>query len=122
MQTRTILLVEDDTALAETTACVLRLRNYRVIWARTAQQAIAHLVEIDHDDLVLLDLSLGNDRGEEVIERCREKGVFVPPVIISSAQGAAECDVAIAKTQAVGCLPKPYSGSQLLEAVARVLG
>jgi DNA-binding response OmpR family regulator len=122
MANKTILLIEDDPALAETTASVLSLRNFRVIWAQTAQQAFAHLVEMDHDDLVLLDLALGNDRGEDVVARCRECGVSMPPIIISSAQDPAECHLAMQKTKAVGCLAKPYSGSQLLETVSRVLG
>lgn len=122
MKNKTILLVEDDPALAETAASVLRLRQYRVIWAQTAQQAIAHLIEIDNDDLVLLDLGLGNDRGEDVIDECRAHGVAVPPVIIASAQGSTECREAMQKTDAISYLPKPYSGLELLNAVADAIG
>ncbi len=122
MKNKTILLVEDDPSLAETASTVLRLREYRVIWAQTAQQAIAHLIEIDNDDLVLLDLGLGNDRGEDVIGQCRARGVPVPPVIIASAQCASECREAMQKTDAVSYLPKPYSGLELLSAVAEAIG
>jgi DNA-binding response OmpR family regulator len=122
MATKTILLVEDDPGLAETAAAMLRLRQYRVIWAQTAQQAIAHLIEIDSDDLVLLDLVLGNDRGEDVVGECRAQGVTLPPLIIASAQSAPECKAAMQKTDAICCLPKPYSGSELLRAVTRAIG
>ncbi|MBK7661364.1 MAG: response regulator transcription factor [Betaproteobacteria bacterium] len=110
-----ILIVEDDTMLAEAIASALRQSAHVVTRAASGDEAERLLVP-DAFDLVLLDLGLPRVDGFEVLRRMRERRVKVP-VLVLTARDAPGDRVAGLDLGADDYLTKPF---QLPELEARV--
>ena len=121
MKAITVLLVEDDPALAAATTSLLEAHSYAVHWSSSIESASRQL-ELEHCcDIVLLDLDLGRERGEMLIDRQRISGMPVPPIVIVSGQPESECREATSYTDAVAIVRKPYRAEELLGTIRRVL-
>jgi DNA-binding response OmpR family regulator len=94
-----ILVVEDDPSVARMVVAVLRCAGFAPALASTGDEARAALVAEHAFDVVLLDLQLGSERGELIIESVRERGATVPPVVVFSALPA---DIAKAAAKRIG--------------------
>ena len=81
----TVLLVEDDPATLEAFAAGLR-EEFRVFVAKTADEALAVGEELRWDaDILVVDLALGLGlRGDQFVERYRERSGRPTPVIVVS--------------------------------------
>lgn len=77
-----ILLIEDDTALAETLITALELENYIVDHSDDGEEG-CRLAESRKVDLILLDFVLPSLSGIEICKRLREKGVRIPIIFIT---------------------------------------
>jgi two-component system, OmpR family, response regulator CpxR len=109
----TVLVVDDDEAIREVIAEVLRDEGYVVVCAENGQRALEVLRRDRHPDLLLLDLMMPVMSGWEVLEQLKEGGdnlSKVPIVIIS----------ATASPGPYEHLTKPIDLNHLLEAVARL--
>ena len=78
----TILLVEDEPALRESTGRFLRTRGYQVLTADDGQSALA---QIQQADAIVLDIMLPDMTGLEVLEQLRQTSSI--PVLIVTALG-----------------------------------
>jgi len=109
IRTFVLLLVEDDRVLGFVTAEALRLRGHTVEWATSVATARERLKERSDYHAMLLDLDLGVERGEAIVECLQTDRARLPEIIILSAQ---PMDVLL-KTQralnACGLLQKPSS-------------
>lgn len=76
-----ILLVEDDSALAEAACAFLRTRSFVVDWAESLAQARACLAAARFE-AVLLDLHLPDGDGLQLIPKLRS--LPDPPVVLTS--------------------------------------
>jgi DNA-binding response OmpR family regulator len=65
-----ILLVEDEPRLRQTLARSLQARDFQVVEATTAAEAVA-AASIDRFDLMLLDINLPDATGWDVLRRLR---------------------------------------------------
>ena len=108
-----ILVVEDDPTLGPATCEVLVLIGHRCTLAECVSAAFAHLSQAHDVEIVLLDLQVGPERGETLIERLRMAGHSVPHVFIFSAQPDSEIQRAMSLTQAKGFVRKPSTGRQI---------
>src|ERR1700733_9196384 len=81
-----ILVVEDDPVLGPLTCDLLESKGHKAILAEDAKRGLAELAAAEKCHVVLLDLQVGDVRGEELIHRARHERLPVPPVIIVSAQ------------------------------------
>jgi DNA-binding response OmpR family regulator len=112
-----ILIVEDENHLAEGLRFNLEAEGYEVRVAESGEQGLELLAQTPCD-LVVLDIMLPGMDGFTVAERLREKGLFVP-VLMLTARGRAED---VLRGFAVGAddyLSKPFDLSILL---ARIQG
>jgi DNA-binding response OmpR family regulator len=112
-----ILLVEDDTRVADALTIALRRQGHEVLRAATAAQAMV----APRVDLILLDLGLPDGDGIEVCRAFRERGDDVA-IIAVTARGGDRHIVAGLKSGADDYLVKPYSLAELtarIEAVMR---
>ena len=110
-----ILLVEDDPALAETTARALRSQGWQV--DHTARgEPVAASVKADPYDLLILDIGLVGIDGLEALRRVREQGSTLP-VLVLTARDAVEDRVHGLESGADDYLVKPFA---LAELIARV--
>lgn len=84
-----ILIVEDNTVLADALMRSLRLANYAVDWAATGTDADM-VLETEPYDLVILDLGLPGMDGLDVLKRIRARRCRVPVLILSARDGIEE--------------------------------
>jgi CheY-like chemotaxis protein len=107
-----VLVVDDDEAIRDVVADVLRDEGYRVVCAENGAQALRALQGDNHPDLVLLDLMMPVMSGWEVLEQLQanEELSQIPVVVVSAmtAPGAREH------------LAKPIDLEQLLATVGRL--
>ena len=117
-----ILLVEDDSAVLDSTQMFLELMGHRVVSASTVGEAFERVeAKRYHPQLIITDYTLGqNETGIQMIERIREAmGRSVPAIIITGhtmpglQEGAGKC----------GCqlLYKPVTGEHLLHCIEKLL-
>jgi PAS domain S-box-containing protein len=116
-----ILLVEDDSAVLDSTQILLELAGHRVASASTVRDALLRVEANRHNlQLIITDYTLGrNETGIQLIERIRETmGHNLPAIIIT---GHTIPDLQV---EAVSCgcqlLYKPVKGEQLLHFIDKL--
>lgn len=114
---RLVLVVEDDSAIADLVATYLRRDGHRVIHAASAELALASMDELP--DLVLLDLGLPGMDGLEFLRAFRTASVA--PVIIVSARESDEDKLQGLGLGADEFVTKPFSPRVLAARVAALL-
>jgi len=82
MNSKHVLLVEDDVRLGDLTREILIECGYAVTLTRNWHEALEILTSNRNFDVVLLDLELGKNRGETLIEAARESGATLPKIIV----------------------------------------
>ncbi len=114
-----LLLAEDDAALAEMLAEWLTQKGHRVETVATGNEAIAAL-EVRDVDVVLTDLSL---HGIDGLEICRTVVARRPdvPVLVLTGHGTLETAISAIRAGAYDFLTKPIELDALLVAVDRAL-
>ena len=114
----TILLVEDEPAIAEPLVYLLQREGYEVTAAADGGEALARFTRTGAD-LVLLDLMLPVLPGTEVARRIR--AVSDVPIIMLTAKDA-EVDIVVGlELGADDYVTKPYSSRELLARIRAVL-
>jgi CheY-like chemotaxis protein len=117
----TILIVEDDSALATVLEMSLDRQGFATLTANSAARAM-ELCRTQRPAAVLLDLQLPDADGLDVCQELTDDPTFgsVPVIIIS---GAEDPDV-LRKARAAGCqyyLRKPYDPNALLTLIRDAL-
>jgi len=115
-----ILILEDDTKIANALAIRLEAAGYDVLTARDGLQGLKSIKE-GPPDLIISDIWMPVGIGFSVAQRLREMGLAGIPVIFITASKLAGLREAAKQLGAVGFFEKPYDPEQLLEAVARAL-
>ena len=114
----TVLIVEDDQAMAELVRTYLDQDGYRVELADTGEAAIAR-VQVSRPDLILLDLMLPLRSGYEVCQALRAR-TDVPIIMVTARRAEADR----LRGFAVGAddyVVKPFSPRELVARVGAVL-
>src|SRR5262252_10657743 len=110
-----ILIIEDERRLGEFLQKALSECRYTAIWVRTRKEAADALAETPYD-VIVLDLSLPDGDGLELLRQWRSSG-FNEPVLILSARDSMEDRVKGLDLGADDYLPKPFSLEELLARV-----
>jgi len=105
-----VLVVDDEPAIRLLCRVNLELEGFRVIEASSLDQARTEL-DAGPIALVLLDMRIGNERGDTLLGELQERGV---PVVVVT--GSAEPDEEWA-SRANAVLGKPFAIDDLLDAV-----
>ena len=79
-----LLLVEDDSAIAEPHSRALDREGYSVVRASRGIDALTIAASEDHIDFVILDLGLPDIDGLEVCRRLRKGGLEAPVLILTA--------------------------------------
>ncbi len=114
-----VLLVEDDTTIAEFVARGLRESGFVVDWARDGAQGLDLALAQSHDAAVV-DLMLPARDGLSVITELRRRG-HNTPVLILSARREVEDRVKGLETGADDYLTKPFAFTELLARVQALI-
>lgn len=111
----TILVVEDDPAIADAVKVILRAEHYNVLTASTGSSG---LEKARHEgvDLILLDLRLPDRNGEDVCRELRSSGITVPIVMVTSKRTEMDKVVGL-EAGADDYITKPYGAKELIARV-----
>jgi CheY-like chemotaxis protein len=131
MNTKKILVVEDDKVTQEAISGVLRQAGYQVFTAEDAVTAV-HLARTHTPDLITLDITLAMTSPEDAwdgfsvagwIRRINqsEQGKSQPVIIVISGLRPERIIDRVAAVGAYTFIPKPVDKQQLLTAVAEAL-
>jgi DNA-binding response OmpR family regulator len=115
---RTVLLVEDEAAIADVVEMYLEQAGFRVRLAASANEAGKQL-EDPTIDLVLLDLTLPDSDGVELFREIRRRRTV--PVIMVTARDAEADRVLGLELGADDYVTKPFSPRELVARVRAVL-
>lgn len=111
IDTRRILLVEDEEAIREAVAAYLKRENYAVVGVGDGQSAVEEFAR-HHFDLVILDLMLPAVSGEQVCRIIRDASDV--PIIMLTAKGEVEDRIIGLELGADDYLVKPFSPRELV--------
>jgi two-component system response regulator FixJ len=117
-QNRTLVVVDDDDAVRQSTSRLLERAGNRV-HSFSRGDAFLEAGLPAETDAILLDLRMPVMGGIEVLRALAEKGE-VPPVIVLTGHGDVPLAVEAMKLGAAEFLEKPYPPDQLVEVLDRV--
>lgn len=118
MNKQVILVVEDEVQLQKLLRITLESSDYKVISAGTGKEAVA-LAASYSPDLVLLDIGLPDQSGQDVLLRIREW--YDRGIIILSAQQSETDIVTALDNGANDYVTKPFRTAELLARIRSVL-
>ena len=116
MSPANVLIIDDETAIRESLQTLLELEDYVVTQAETADQGLA-LLAANTYDLVMLDISLPDRNGLDVLEEIRERDVFTP-IIMITAHGTVDNAIRAMQNGASNFIAKPWDNEKLLADVS----
>jgi PAS domain S-box-containing protein len=115
-----VLVVDDENVVRGQLRRSLELRGYSVDEASTGRDAVEALTAGPEDcpDVAILDMTMPDLDGAEVLRRTRAAGSRVP-IIISSGYLDVAVERRLPRGQFQGFLPKPYGPTDLVTAIER---
>ncbi len=113
-----LLVVDDDTRLAELLRWYLSESGFRVTTAGTASEARAHLASFAFD-LVVLDVMMPGENGLDLTRALRREGRV--PILLLTAMGEPEDRVNGLESGADDYLSKPFEPRELVLRIRNIL-
>jgi DNA-binding NtrC family response regulator len=111
-----ILVIDDETEIREGLELLLTSEDYAVTLAETGEAGLARLGERPFD-LVLLDVSLPDRNGLDLLREIRQRESALP-IILITAYGSIDMARSAFKSGAQDYITKPWSNDELLAQVA----
>ncbi len=115
---QTILVVEDEQAIAETITYALQTEGFAPVWKSTGREALAVLAD-QVVTLVVLDVGLPDMSGFDVCREMQKLGA--PPVIFLTARNGEVDRIVGLELGADDYLAKPFSPRELTARVRAIL-
>jgi CheY-like chemotaxis protein len=117
---RSVLVVDDDRAMQQLMAYVLKHAGHQVWTAQNGQEALQLLRAQPGIRLIISDLDMPVLDGFALLRQLNLEGG--PPVLIITARGQRNDDEWTGALGAAGVLEKPFSRQELIRAAAPFLG
>jgi DNA-binding NtrC family response regulator len=114
-----VLIVDDHPPVCASLRENLSMRNYRVSVAYNSREALK-LLRIENQDLMLLDVRLGEENGVSLLPRILEIDPSLPVIVITG-YGTVEIAVESIKRGAFDYLEKPIKIEKLLKTMENAL-
>ena len=110
---KVILIVDDNEQELSVMKFMLSTNGYSVLAAASGQDAIAHFSRAPQIDLVLVDASMPQMSGRQLVERLKKMASHVPMILLGDVQpGAGEIHMADALLAKKNC-----TAQELLERI-----
>ena len=116
---RSVLVVDDDTAMRDMVVSLLREEGFDVVTASGTDDALAAL-RGRCVTAVLSDIRMSGKSGFEFLKEAQGVAPSIPIILMTSFGSSFTADRA-RREGAFDCLSKPFSREQLLDALARAL-
>ena len=121
MTTRTILIVDDESAIRDMLRIALEMAEYKCLEASNAQDAHALIVD-EKPDLILLDWMMPGTSGIELARRLKRDEVTANiPIIMLTAKGEEDNKIQGLEVGADDYITKPFSPRELVARLKAVL-
>lgn len=117
-ETRQILVVEDDSNVAEMVLSLLHNAGFHTSTVDDGSKALEYIASAS-PDLILLDLDLPDINGMEVLRRVRDRS-FIPMIVISGYNREGD-KVQALEAGADDFLAKPFSPEELIARIQALL-
>lgn len=117
--TPTILIVDDENDLREAIAFDFRRKKFNVLTAASGQEAIK-IIESQKVNVVVTDVRMPNGDGIELLDRIKERNVFLPVVMFITGFADISLEEAYDKG-ADAVFAKPFDRKVLFEAVQKAI-
>jgi CheY-like chemotaxis protein len=117
----TVLVIDDEPDILMLLRIDLEREGFRVLDARSAEEAATSL-RVDEPDAMLLDLRLPGQDGWSLLEELRSSGRLerIPVIVISAHADPSAAE----RAMAMGCrgyIEKPFDSDDVIAALNRVL-
>ena len=119
MSKGSILVVDDESEIREGLELLLKTEGYQVSSAGTGQMGLTCLEERPFD-LLLLDVSLPDRNGIDMLKEIHRQDPHLP-ILLITAYGSIEMARAAFKSGAMDYITKPWSNDELLAQVAQAV-
>ncbi|MGA9116777.1 MAG: response regulator transcription factor [Bacteroidota bacterium] len=116
---QTILIVEDDGALARGLAEVLRSEHYRAVSVPTCARGLAAILA-ENPDLIILDLMLPDGNGMDLCAELRRRGIPTPILMLTSRTDEVDRVLGL-ETGADDYVTKPFGTRELVARIRALL-
>jgi DNA-binding NtrC family response regulator len=120
MESKKILVVDDEIGIRELLSEILFDEGYEVYLAENAEQA-RHYRNDHEPDLVLLDIWMPDIDGITLLKEWVEQELLTMPVVMMSGHGTIETAVEATRIGAVDFLEKPIALQKLLSTIAKAI-
>ncbi len=118
MHNPTILIIDDEPPIRKLLEITLQANDFKTVMATTAKEGLT-LAAMHPPDLILLDLGLPDDDGQNVLAQLREW--YTNPVIILSVRSSEEDIVRALDHGANDYLVKPFRTGELVARIRSAL-
>ncbi|HTQ23656.1 MAG TPA: response regulator [Candidatus Binataceae bacterium] len=115
----TILIVDDETEMADTCARVLRAGGFNCLVAYDSAKAFA-LMDSERPALVVSDITMPDSDGFEMARHASKKSPKIP-VVLMTAYHTPEIARNVQQAGAAGYLRKPFPNAELIAIVKMLL-
>jgi CheY-like chemotaxis protein len=116
-----VLVVDDEPSVARLTALVLDQYGFEVDVAISGLDALEHIARKPAGfRLIVVDLSMPDLSGVDVLKRARELGCQAP-MVLTSGHSSTDTDGVLRTSDFAGYLQKPYRLETLLEVIQQAL-
>jgi DNA-binding response OmpR family regulator len=116
---KTVLIIDDERLVNDTTKLLLEQNNYNILQAFTGNQGLNIFNENSKIvDCIILDLSLPDIPGDEVLQRLRELSSTLK-IIISSGTSDPEVEEQVIALGANSFLAKPFRINELFNEIEK---
>jgi CheY-like chemotaxis protein len=118
-----VLVVEDDEGLKQALKVLLTLHRFEPRFATTRSEIVAALSVLPSPDLMLLDVTLPDTNGFDILAKLRRhRRLRAIPIIMLTAKASREDVLQGITSGANGYITKPFENDILIAAVRTVLG
>jgi DNA-binding NtrC family response regulator len=113
-----VLIVEDDNAMAQMCAKLIRRRGHTVVIASSAQDALAMVREAGDIDVVISDIQMPEMTGMQLLARLRDLDETLPVILITGYAHLSGPSQALA-LGATDYIMKPFEPETLIGSLER---
>jgi chemotaxis family two-component system sensor histidine kinase/response regulator PixL len=122
IKTKTILIVDDSSALRSTLAASLEQKGYRVLQGRDGAEGLNQLRNNLQTDLVICDIEMPNINGFEFLTlRRQEPQLSQIPVVMLTSRGSEKHRTLAASLGAEGFFTKPYVEDRFISEIEQYI-
>ena len=107
-----VLFIEDDPVLGESIKDFLELSGIETVWIQD-DRLVNDITDFDAYDVIILDLMLRFNKGEDILKDLRTKGVKTPIIILTAKSDIKDKEVCF-NLGADDYLTKPFDPKELL--------